>query len=126
MYFSLPGAPDITTGWSFCIAESSDLQNWTRTGQVAPAAEYEKIFAAPHSGESISSIRRGNGPKDISARRLVRWLRFTRDATNPIWHPTGTWTVGRAIDAEVVGSDAELYAATRDPHEDPMLTGAWA
>jgi predicted GH43/DUF377 family glycosyl hydrolase len=50
MYFSLPGVPDSATGWSVGIAESRDLKNWTRIGEVAPAAEYEKRgLAAPQA-----------------------------------------------------------------------------
>ena len=41
---------------------------------------------------------------------------FTRDPTNPIFRPTGDWTCGRAIDAEVCRFKGKyfLYFATRD------------
>lgn len=44
-------------------------------------------------------------------------VHFTRAASNPVFHPTGDWTAGRAIDAEVfpVGDRLLLYFATRDP-----------
>ena len=43
-------------------------------------------------------------------------IHFTRNPTNPIFHPTGNWTIGRAIDAEVVKTNDRflLYFATRD------------
>ncbi|HEY3441732.1 MAG TPA: family 78 glycoside hydrolase catalytic domain [Paludibaculum sp.] len=136
MYFSLPGEPDSMAGWSVGIAESKDLKNWTRSGEVAPAAEYErKGLAAPQALVVEGKVHLfyqtyGNGPKDAICHAVsTDGLHFTRDATNPIWHPTGAWTAGRAIDAEVVEFQDKwfLYAATRDPGmKIQMLTGAWA
>lgn len=44
-------------------------------------------------------------------------MHFSRNPTNPIFAPTGAWTVGRAIDADVIVHDERLflYFATRDP-----------
>jgi len=44
-------------------------------------------------------------------------IKFTRDQTNPVFHPEGDWTCGRAIDAEVIKFKGNyyLYYATRDP-----------
>jgi GH43 family beta-xylosidase len=54
-------------------------------------------------------------------------LKFDRNPTNPVFHPTGAWNSGRAIDAEVFRHDGKWYllAATRDPGmKVQMLTGA--
>ena len=45
MYHSIPpmkGEPD--SGWNIGIAESKDLMNWTKVGEITPApeADYEK------------------------------------------------------------------------------------
>ncbi len=52
-------------------------------------------------------------------------VKFTRDASNPVFHPTGDWTVGRAIDAEafVMGDRLLLYFATRDPLMKTQMVG---
>ena len=136
LYFSLPGAAGSATGWSVGIAASKDLKSWTRIGEVAPAAAYEKKgLAAPQALVVDGKVHLfyqtyGNGPQDAICHAVSPdGLHFTRDATNPIWHPTGPWTAGRAIDAEVVEFQDKwfLYAATRDPGmKIQMLTGAWA
>jgi hypothetical protein len=44
-------------------------------------------------------------------------VHFVRNTTNPIFAPMGAWTVGRAIDADVIVHEGQLflYFATRDP-----------
>lgn len=136
MYFSLPGAPGAATGWSVGIAESRDLKTWTRIGEVTPAGAYEKNgLAAPQALVVDGQVHLfyqtyGNGAADAICHAVsADGLRFTRDPTNPIWHPSGAWTAGRAIDAEVVEFQDKwfVYAATRDPAmKIQMLTGAWA
>jgi len=54
---------------------------------------------------------------------------FTRDPTNSVFNPVGTWTNGRAIDAHVViwHNRLLLYCATRDPSGTvQLITGATA
>jgi predicted GH43/DUF377 family glycosyl hydrolase len=43
-------------------------------------------------------------------------IHFKRNPTNPIFRPSGTWTIGRAIDAEIIKLEDRflLYFATRD------------
>lgn len=52
-------------------------------------------------------------------------ITFVRDATNPVFRPTGAWTCGRAIDAEVVrfGNRYLLYFATRDKGYTTQMQG---
>ena len=98
MYFSLPGEPNSGAGWSVGIAESKDLKTWARIGEVAPAAgaEYEKNgLAAPQALVVDGKVHLfyqtyGNGPKDAICHAVsTDAIHFTRDATNPIWHPRG-------------------------------------
>lgn len=106
------------------IAESGDLVEWRKIGEIDPAAAYEaKGLGAPaaivHEGKvHLFYQTYGNGPKDAICHAVSEdGIQFERDATNPIFAPTGHWTVGRAIDAEVhiEGDTAFLYGATRDP-----------
>jgi hypothetical protein len=60
----------------------------------------------------------GNGPKDAICHAVsTDGMHFIGDETNPIFHPTGDWNSGRAIDVEIVDFKQQwfLYAATRDP-----------
>ena len=60
----------------------------------------------------------GNGKNDAICHAISSdGISFTRDATNPVFHPEGPWTCGRAIDAEVIKFKGKyyLYYATRDP-----------
>ncbi|MFP4502554.1 MAG: glycoside hydrolase family 43 protein [Candidatus Hydrogenedentota bacterium] len=106
------------------IAESDDLTDWSKVGELDPAADYEKNgLAAPaalvHKGQVHLFYQiYGNGPKDALCHAASDdGVHFERNPTNPIFAPTGAWNVGRAIDAEVYIEDgtAFLYGATRDP-----------
>ena len=106
------------------IAESDDLTHWRKIGEFDIVAEYEqKGVAAPaalvHEGKvHLFYQTYGNGPRDALCHAASEdGIRFQRNPTNPIFAPTGGWTVGRAIDAEVHidGHTAFLYGATRDP-----------
>ncbi|MHC4743903.1 MAG: family 43 glycosylhydrolase [Planctomycetota bacterium] len=126
MYYSIPPYRDgrENDGWAVGIARSDDLDTWKRIGEILPAGEYEKKgLAAPAVIVFEGKIHLfyqtyGNGPKDAICHA---WsddgIHFERNRTNPIFAPTGDWTVGRAIDAEVIvdGDSMLLYCATRDP-----------
>ena len=128
MYYSVPGYKDsdgVAHGWGISIAESPDLISWSRIGEVNtdPAAVYEtKGMCAPCAlvvGNKVHLFYQtyGNGKKDAICHAWSDDGRiFTRDKTNPIFRPVGTWNCGRAIDAEVVRFMGQyfLYYATRD------------
>lgn len=59
----------------------------------------------------------GNGTKDAICHAVSKdGIRFTRNESNPVFNPTGSWNCGRAIDAEVFKFKDKylLYFATRD------------
>ncbi|MBN1422135.1 MAG: family 43 glycosylhydrolase [Planctomycetes bacterium] len=137
LYYSIPPAADRTkgAGWAAGIAESRDLDRWTKVGEILPEQECDrKGLAAP---EAIVLDRRvhlfyqtyGNGPKDAICHAVSDdGLRFIRDPTNPIFRPSGAWTCGRAIDAEVFEHEGRLFLlfATRDPAMAVQKLGAAA
>ncbi len=119
LYYSIRMPGQIGIG----IAESDDLTQWRKVGELEPAADYErKGVAAPaalvHEGKvHLFYQTYGNKEKDALCHAVSEdGLRFERNTTNPIFAPTGSWTVGRAIDADVYieGDTAFLYGATRD------------
>jgi predicted GH43/DUF377 family glycosyl hydrolase len=129
MYYSVPSFTDkagIVHGWGIGIAQSRDLTSWNKIGDLNtdPKATYEaKGFCAPCALVVKGKVHLfyqtyGNGKKDaICHAWSLDGINFTRDKTNPIFSPVGTWNCGRAIDAEVIffKGNYYLYYATRDP-----------
>jgi len=137
LYYSIPGAAgQATQGWSVGIAESRDLNSWTKAGELLADHDYEaKGLAAPGARVIDGKVHLfyqtyGNNEHDAICHAVSDdGIHFEKDATNPVFHPTGAWNAGRAIDAEVVWFQGRwfLYAATRDPAmKIQMLTGAAA
>ncbi len=135
LYYSMP-AGGAAKGWSVGIAESRNLTDWTKVGEILSEADYEKLglcapFAKVIDGEvHLFYQTYGNKEKDAICHASSKdGLHFTRDASNPVFHPTGNWNAGRAIDAEVAEFHDRwlLYAATRDPQmKVQMIVGAYA
>ena len=137
MYYSIPpfGDKRSNDGWAIGIAESRDLEHWTKIGELLPAQECDlQGLCAPgawvHDGRvHLFYQTYGNGPKDAICHA---WsddgVHFTREPTNPVFSPHGAWTVGRAIDAEVVplGDRLLLFFATRDPAMKVQMIGVAA
>lgn len=135
MYHSIPpmkGEPD--SGWNIGIAESKDLMNWTKVGEITPVpeADYEKKgLCAPGALVKDGKVHLfyqtyGNGKKDAICHAISDdGIHFRRNPTNPIFHPAGDWTCGRAIDAEVCEFKGRyfLYFATRDKNYDIQMQG---
>lgn len=126
MYYSIQPYTDKTNpvqGWGIGIAESKDLTNWEKIGEITPAADYEsKGLCAPCARVIDGKVHLfyqtyGNGKYDAICHAVADdGINFTRDSTNPVFHPEGSWTCGRAIDAEVIKFKGSyyLYYATRD------------
>ena len=127
MYFSIPPFSNKTgpdNGWNIGIAESSDLTNWKKIGEITPEGDYEsKGLCAPCARVYNNKVHLfyqtyGNGKNDAICHAVSNnGISFTRDKSNPVFKPAGDWNCGRAIDAEVVKFNNRyfLYFATRDP-----------
>lgn len=129
MYYSAPAYTDkegTEHGWGIGIAESRNLMDWKKVGEIPPAAgaDYEKKgFCAPGALVRNNQVQLfyqtyGNGRNDAICHAVSDdGIHFTRNPTNPIFSPTGDWNCGRAIDAEVVFFNNQylLYFASRDP-----------
>jgi beta-1,2-mannobiose phosphorylase / 1,2-beta-oligomannan phosphorylase len=138
MYYSVPPASDKSkgpNGWGIGIAESNNLYDWQPIAYINPSADYEKKgLCAPCALVKDKQVHLfyqtyGNGKKDAICHAISNdGINFKRNKTNPIFHPTGDWNVGRAIDAEVVMFRDQflLYFATRDSSFKIQMTGVAA
>ena len=135
LYYSMPPATNraLPPGWAIGIAESHDLLHWQRVGELLPGQDCDrKGLCAPAAialGGKVHLFYQtyGNGTNDAICHAISDdGLHFTRDPSNPIFHPTGKWTAGRAIDAEVFpfGDELRLLFATRDPTMSTQMLGA--
>ena len=105
------------------IAVSNDGADWLRVDKFPITQDCEKNgVAAPGAIVINGKVHLfyqtyGNGEKDAICHAISEdGIHFIKDNTNPIFHPTNDWCVGRAIDADVVlfGEKLFLYFATRD------------
>ena len=131
MYCSTP-PNDKFKGWGIGIAESNDLTNWKPIDHIAAEYDYEaKGLCAPGALVRNDTVHLfyqtyGNWEKDaICHAWSVDGVHFQKNATNPIFRPQGSWTVGRAIDAEVglFKGKFYLYFATRDTTMTTQMQG---
>ncbi len=139
LYYSMPGAlgsGGSMNGWAVGIAESRNLRDWKKIGEVLPGGDYDaKGIAAPCAKVVEGKVHLfyqtyGNGAKDsichaVSSDGLV----FDRNPTNPVFKAEGDWTAGRVIDAELVRFKDKwfMYGATRDPKmKIQMLVAGWS
>jgi predicted GH43/DUF377 family glycosyl hydrolase len=141
LYYSLPPHPGgdrnkyDESGWGVGIAESRDLIHWKKAGELAPSGGIEsKGIAAPGArviGGRVHLFYQtyGRGSQDEICHAVSEdGIHFKKDPSNPIFHPVkASWSVGRAIDAEVItipeSHKAYLYYATRDPKMEKQLVG---
>lgn len=137
LYYSLPSFGDgrAGDGWAIGIARSSDLDTWEKVGEILPGQEHERNgLCAPGAIVLDGRVHLfyqtyGNGPKDAICHAIsTDGLHFERDASNPIFSPTGAWNCGRAIDADVIphGDRLLLFWATRDPAFEVQMLGVSA
>lgn len=134
MYYSVPASDDGSKTWGIGIAQSRDLYRWKKMGEMNPSEKYpieKKGICAPGAIVRNDTLHLfyqtyGNGASDaICHAYSVDGIHFTRDETNPIFHPAGNWNCGRAIDAEVrlYRGKYFLYYATRDKKFKQQLIG---
>lgn len=139
MYYSIaPYAPDLAPpnapkGWAIGIAESRDLKNWKKVGEILPEQDCERHGIV--NGRIILLDNKlhlfynsyGNGANDALCHAVsADGFHFRRNPTNPIWHPTGAWNNGRAIDVDVIvaGDRLVMLYATRDPKGETQMLHA--
>lgn len=126
MYFSLPPQKKDkgAYGWTVGIAKSPDLLNWEFITNIIPKQEAaKKGFCAPCAHVFNDKVflfyqSYGTGAKDAICMAVSDdGINFEPNPNNPVFHPVGDWTNGRAIDAEIACFKGKLflYAATRDP-----------
>lgn len=136
LYYTLPPYGDgrAGDGYAMGIAASADLERWEPVGAILPEAGYEaRGLCAPGAivlGGRLHLFYQtyGNGPRDAICHAVSDdGLTFTRNATNPVFAPTGAWNNGRAIDADLLvdaaGERLFLYFATRDPSGTTQMLG---
>ena len=137
MYYSVPPFKNAETnlikGWGIGIAMSTNLVNWEPVSQIIPSQECDaKGLCAPCARVINDQVHLfyqayGGGKTDAICHAVSNnGLTFTKNQTNPIFHPEeGTWSCGRAIDAEVfrLGDEYLLYYATRDMDFKKQLIG---
>ena len=116
--------PHAPRGWAIGIAESRDLIRWRKVGEILPEQECERNGIVNGRVILLDGTLHlfynsyGNRAQDALCHATSSdGLRFSRNPTNPVWHPTGNWNNGRAIDVDVVewGGRLIMYYATRDP-----------
>lgn len=133
MYFTLaPARRGAGEGLRVGIAESHDLRSWELVGQLDPGGAYDAHgLAAPGAvvlGDVLHLFYQsyGTGPRDaICHAWSADGVTFDRDGANPVFRPSGSWSCGRAIDADVIvdGDRLLLAYATRDPGMRVQMVG---
>ena len=126
LYYSMAPSSDAAKpkGWAVGIAESRDLVNWQKVGEILPQQECEQNGLV--NGKAIVLDGRvhlfyntyGNGRRDAICHAVSDdGLTFSRDSSNPILQATGDWNCGRGIDCDAFEHDGRLFLlfATRDP-----------
>jgi beta-xylosidase len=137
LYHSVPPWRDgrENDGWRIGIAQSTDLTEWKKIGELEPVQPCEKKgLCAPDANVFDGKIHLfyqtyGNRKNDAICHAVSEdGITFSRNPENPIFQPAGDWTVGRAIDAEVFEHDGRmlLYYATRDPEMKIQMVGVAA
>jgi predicted GH43/DUF377 family glycosyl hydrolase len=124
MYYSTHGIKDGTGTWGIGIAQSTDMVEWEKIGDIELVEEIEvRGICAPAAMVFDGKIHLfyqtyGNFKHDsICHAYSTDGVIFTRNKTNPIIRAEGDWNNGRAIDADVCIFQDQLllYFATRDP-----------
>ncbi|MEO0587038.1 MAG: family 43 glycosylhydrolase, partial [Planctomycetota bacterium] len=136
MYYTIldyEGKP--TRGLNIGIATSTNLCDWKKVGEMVNTDDAEERgFGAPGAIVLDGLIHLfyqsyGNEARDAMCHAWSSdGVHFERNPANPIFRPTGDWTCGRAIDADVIthGDKLLLYWATRDPSMRRQMIGVSA
>ncbi|PZE75814.1 glycoside hydrolase [Curtobacterium sp. MCBD17_019] len=133
LYCSLPsGSDDVAEGWSVAVAESDDLVSWRTVAVLPPFGDYDATGAAAPGAVVLDGRVHlffqtyGRGREDAICHAVSDdGIAFTPHPENPVFAPSGDWTCGRAIDADLVATDEHLVLAwvTRDPEMRIQMLG---
>lgn len=134
LYYSIPPFDDGRNddGWRIGIATSLDLDAWEKLGELPPLSPCDRNgLCAPgaivlHNQVHLFYQTYDNGANDALCHAVsLDGINFIPNSTNPIFSPTGDWNSGRAIDADVIAHDENLflYFSTRDPDMRFQITG---
>lgn len=132
MYYSVSPAKGGIEGWDIGIARSQDLTNWTKIAEMGRVGDIEqKGICAPaaiviHNTLHLFYQSYGSWSDDAICHATSKdGVNFVRDKSNPVFRPTGGWNNGRAIDADVLLFNQQLflYFATRDPAGNVQMLG---
>jgi beta-1,2-mannobiose phosphorylase / 1,2-beta-oligomannan phosphorylase len=134
LYYTKPSFGDgrADDGHAIGIATSQDLDTWQVVGEILPSHEYERNGLCAPGAIVLDGIIHlfyqtyGNGRYDAICHAISEdGLIFSQDSSNPVFSPTGDWNAGRAIDADVIIFDNQLwlYFATRDPDMQVQMLG---
>jgi len=99
----------------FRILSSTD-SSWEKIGEIEPLSPCEvNGQSAPGPIVLEDTIHLfyqsyGNGSLDaICHARSTDGVHFIPNQTNPIFSPAGSWNCGRAIDADVIEQESQLF-----------------
>jgi predicted GH43/DUF377 family glycosyl hydrolase len=122
-------------GWWGAVAESADLVNWKRIGdiEITGDVEFSSIAVAPCVKKLDGKIhlfcqgkaKGGNRNDAIWHATSEDGITFKLNGDKPIFRPKCKWALDRAIDAEVYKVDDRLILmyATRDPDGKIQMLG---
>ena len=121
--------------WWGAVAESTDLVNWKRIGDIEPIGvpDFAEAGTAPCVKKIDGKIhlfhqgRRKTDPKNKAIWHATSedGINFKYDGKGPVFRPDNKWSLDRAIDAEVyrAGDKLILMYATRDPQNKIQMLG---
>jgi len=130
MYYSLPPSPAAAGASAsppaiICSTGSGSGPSAGPGLRPARVGRPRRLGARRQGAPVLPDLRQR--PQGCHLPRLVEgWPDLHRNPENPVFAPTGDWTAGRAIDAEVhpVGDRLFLWFATRDPKMEIQMLGS--
>ena len=146
-HFRKGGDPNLLKSWWGAVAVSTNLVDWTRIGDIEIAGgRFTSAAVAPCVKKIDGKIHMFHQAHYQADKKGKEWyctsknakiwhatsedgVHFTCDGAAPAFSPSNTWSISRAIDAEVyrVGDRLMLMYATRDPSNVWQMLGmAWA
>jgi predicted GH43/DUF377 family glycosyl hydrolase len=137
LYYTKPDYTKRADSWGgityqIGIARGADMIHWEIIGSIKPEQEAEGLGVCAPGAIVFDGVLHlfyqsyGQFPRDFICHAWSSdGVSFARDESNPVVMPAGGWNNGRAIDADVVAFDGQLflYWATRDPSGKVQMLG---